>query len=253
MTIKFGWIQSKVDDRDHAFHDLHPRLGMVPPKVDLRETGFLPHVYDQGSLGSCTANAIAAAIQFDQGKQSLPSVMPSRLFIYFWERMLEGSVDQDAGAEIRDGFKVLNQYGYPSEAHWPYVESKFAISPPADVITEAVKDVVTLYGSLNQSLNDLKDALAQGFPIVFGIIAYSGIQSDVANRTGVVPMPASFDTSIGGHAIMLVGYDDSTQRFCFRNSWSSGWGDHGYGYLPYEYVTNPNLASDFWVVRQVVG
>ncbi len=66
-----------------------------------------------------------------------------------------------------------------------------------------------------------------------------------------MPLPQPQEAMLGGHAIAIVGYDDSKQMFTFQNSWGSSWGDKGFGYLPYSYLTNPQLSSDFWTVRMV--
>ena len=248
----YGWVPQQPDDRDFKFEKV-VEGEVLPASTDLTTTGFFPPVYNQGELGSCTANAIAGAIQFNQKKEQAEWVMPSRLFIYYFERDLEGTVSEDSGAQIRDGFKVLKSKGYISEQQWPYVIDQFAAAPPAADVTEAVHFETSAYYSVDGTLAALKSALASGYPIVFGIVCFEGLESQTAAETGVVPMPGFFDKAIGGHAILLVGYDDSKQYFKFRNSWGEGWGDQGYGYLPYNYVANSNYASDFWVLDKVVA
>lgn len=227
---------------------------VLPPKIDLRTLVTMPPAYNQGNLGSCSAQAIAGAIEFSQDKQSLPNYVPSRLFIYYYERAIQGTVDTDSGAMLPDGMAVLNGYGYVPETDWPYDISKFAVKPPDALMTIAAKAITSQYASVPHTMSDIKGALAQGFPLVFGIICYTSLESESVARTGIVPMPGRWmDRQIGGHAILLMGYDDSKKRFMFRNSWGPEWGDKGYGYLPYDYVMRPDLASDFWVIRQIVS
>jgi C1A family cysteine protease len=212
--------------------------------VDLRP--FCPPVYDQGNLGSCTANGIGFAYEFDHMKQKLPDFMPSRLFIYYNERKIEGTVKSDDGANIRDGFKSVNKQGVCPETEWPYDISKFAKKPPCKCYRDAKKDVSINYKTINQTLIDIKSSLTQGFPIVIGISVYESFESAEVSNTGIVPMPKVNESCLGGHCTAVVGYDDSKNWWIVRNSWSDNWGDKGYFYLPYPYLTNQDLSSDFW-------
>jgi C1A family cysteine protease len=205
-------------------------------------------------LGSCTANAIGAAFEFDQIKEKLPHVWrPSRLFIYYNERSIEGTVSQDAGAQIRDGIKSVASQGACSEDLWPYDITKFADQPPADTYTNASKHLVTSYQSVAQDAQQIKGCLASGYPVVFGFTVYSDFESQQVASTGVVNMPTSSETVVGGHAVLCVGYDDSTSQFIVRNSWGNGWGLNGYFLFPYQYLLSSSLASDLWTVRFVQG
>ncbi len=103
--------------------------------------------------------------------------------------------------------------------------------------------------AVTPTLNELKGCLADGYPFVFGISVYDSFESDEVAKTGIVPIPSPTEQMLGGHCIVAVGYDDATQRFTIRNSWGTEWGDYGHCYLPYEYLTNGNLASDFWTLR----
>jgi C1A family cysteine protease len=208
-------------------------------------------VYDQGQLGSCTANAIGAAFEFELVKQSLPDFMPSRLFIYYNERAMEGSVSTDSGAQIRDGIKSVAKQGVCPEPMWPYVIAKFRTKPPKPCYVEALKHRVSLYQRLVPTLNQLKGCLASGYPFVFGFTVYDSFESPAVAKSGHAPMPAPAEAVIGGHAVMAVGFDDSKQWFIVRNSWGTTWGMKGYFTLPYAYVTDPNLADDFWTIRLI--
>jgi C1A family cysteine protease len=181
------------------------------------------------------------------------SFVPSRLFIYYCERVMEGSVDQDAGAEIRDGIKAVATTGAPPETDWPYDISKFTDKPPQKAYDDAKQDLVTSYLSVPQDLDSLRGCLAEGYPIVFGFTVYESFEGDAVASTGVVPMPGVSEQVLGGHCVVAVGYDDDKQQFIVRNSWGTGWGDQGYCYMPYKYLSDQNLASDFWTIRSVSG
>ncbi len=249
---RYGWSKQLPDFRDYKYKLSAPvkqLLNKLPSSVDLRPQ--MPPVYDQGDLGSCVSNAVGAAMEFERLKQRESDITPSRLFIYYNGRALENTVSFDSGLFVRDGIKTVAKQGVCPESEWPYNISKFATRPTSACYTDALKFTSLNYFSLNQNLITFKDCLNSGFPITFGFTVYSSFETTAVDTTGIVPMPARKDSVLGGHSVLLVGYSDSTSRFIFRNSWGSGWGDRGYGYLPYNYVTNPNLASDFWTIRVV--
>lgn len=244
----FGWIRDLPDHRDVKYQP-PPLAAPLPERVDLRD-GF-PPCYDQGALGSCTANAIAGALQFLEQKEGEASPeMPSRLFIYYNERALEGTVGSDSGAQIRDGIKVVHREGFCSEPEWPYEIQRFAARPPQACYADALKERVSQYLRLDRGL-PLLTCLATGFPFVFGFSVYSSFESSEVARTGNAPLPAAGEQLLGGHAVVAVGYDVSTSRFLVRNSWGSGWGMGGYFTLPFQYLETPALSADFWTIRQV--
>lgn len=244
---RLGWKRDLVDFRDADFLFVPQHSAeTLPSSVNL--TAKCPSVYDQGQLGSCTANAIAGAFEFDIMRQGLADFMPSRLFIYYYERLMEGDVDEDNGAQIRDGIKVINQRGVCPESLWPYDISRFAEQPPIQCSVEALKDRAVQYQRVDQDLVAVKSCLASGLPFVFGVDVY---QSFMDAQNGVIPMPASGEALEGGHALLCVGYDGAEQRFLFRNSWSEQWGNKGYGTIPYDYLISAH-ASDFWQIS-VVG
>jgi len=250
---KYGWRRDLPDHRDQAtdFSVSHPALwGSLPASVDLR--AGCAALYNQGTLGSCTANAIAAAFQFDQHKEEgVEEFMPSRLFIYWNERSVEGTVDQDSGAMIRDGIKSVHKLGVCPEYMCPYDVSKFTEQPSAECYAAAAAHTATSYKRVLHTTRQMKACLAAGFPFVFGFTVLSSFESDEVAKTGLMPMPQDDDECLGGHAVCCVGYDDAKQVFIVRNSWGEEWGDGGYFYMPYEYIANSNLASDFWTIRWV--
>jgi C1A family cysteine protease len=245
---RYGWIPDLPDARDRMY--AAPRKMGVPKSVDLRAT--CPKIYDQGALGSCTANAIAAAIEFDQRKEKLPAPFtPSRLFIYYNERALEGNISNDIGAMIRDGIKSVAQQGVCAEPSWPYVEQKFADRPAAQCYIAGKLHPAVAYSRVAQDPGQMKACLAAGYPFVFGFTVYEGFESDEVAHTGVAQMPGADETALGGHAVVAAGYDDGSQRFLLRNSWGASWGMGGYFTLPYAYLSNADLAADFWTIRVV--
>jgi C1A family cysteine protease len=252
-TVKrYGWIPDVPDQRDHLYAAPIARLRAFPPKTDLRRQ--CPAVYDQGELGSCTGNAIAGAVQFDRRKlKRRPDFVPSRLFIYYNERVIEHTVESDSGAQIRDGIKSVAKLGVCPETEWPYDIAKFAVKPPATCYRHAKKYRAIGYQRVVQSLAQMKGCLASGYPFVFGFTVYESFESDQVARTGVVPMPAAAEKVLGGHAVLAVGYDDTAQRFIVRNSWGRRWGIAGYYTMPYAYLADDNLAADFWTIRVTSG
>jgi C1A family cysteine protease len=247
---RYGWVPDLPDQRDHLYGAPPEVLTKLPRSVDLRPK--CPPVYDQGQLGSCTANAIAAAIQFDREKQQLtPDYVPSRLFIYYNERAIEGTVASDSGAQIRDGIKTVSHDGDCSETLWPYRIAQFTKKPPAAAYKAARAHTAVSYQRLSQNLNQMKGCLASGYPFVFGFSVYDSFESQQVAKTGHAPLPAPSEQALGGHAVMAVGYSDTSEWFIVRNSWGPGWGMKGYFTLPYSYLTQSSLAADFWTIRIV--
>jgi C1A family cysteine protease len=255
-TRYFGLLPDRFDERDLLLHQ-HvslPLAAALPPSVDLRATGALADpIFDQGELGSCTANAIAAALMYAQRAQRLlQHVTPARLALYYWERVIEGSTSEDAGAELRDGLKVVaGKPGYVDETEWPYDVARFADDPGPAVAVDAAKDHATKYMRVSVNATAMKQALAAGFPVVVGFDVYGPIQSDEVAQTGVLPMPTPGEQAVGGHAVLLVGYDDAARTWLCRNSWGDGWGQGGYFTVPYGYLDSAAFATDFWTIQLV--
>jgi len=245
---RYGWVVDSPDPRDHLYA-VSPAMAL-PPSADLR--AGCPAVYDQGPLGSCTANAIAGLLEFDQMRQGEPANPLSRLMLYYEERKREGTVNEDSGAMIRDGVKCAAKTGVCPESEWPYVIGNFAIKPPAQCYQDALQFRALQYQRIRpHDLNAMKACLALSFSFVFGFLVYESFESEAVATSGIMPMPAPDEQLLGGHAVMAVGYDDAQQALLVRNSWGSGWGLQGYFWMPYAYLLKPKLSDDFWTIRSV--
>jgi C1A family cysteine protease len=247
-----GWRPSLPDHRDALYRytpPIHVAINL-PPQVQLSD---LP-IWDQGQLGSCTGNGIAFCLLYDAVRQGLlrPEDVPSRLMIYWGERSIEGTINSDAGANIRDGIKFVSQSGACLETDWPYDISRFRDRPPDSCWQHAKAYQALSYYPVGQNVQLMKACLAEGFPFVFGFTCFSGLDSVDTAQHGLLPMPAPNEAPLGGHCVVAVGYDETARYFRCRNSWSPSWGDSGYFYMPFEYLARPDLASDFWTIR-VIG
>lgn len=245
---KYHWQRDRADSRDHLF-TAAPTV--APASVDLRT--YASPIEDQGQLGSCTGNAIAGAIELIDKKNN-KRLDVSRLFIYYEERVLEGTINYDAGAYIRDGIKVCYTKGAPLESLWPYNVRKWAAKPSTAAYTDALKRKVTGYQRC-ANFAAVKNALALGNPVVIGFDVYESFEQgtwQLANGSGLMPYPnTATEQLLGGHAVLIVGYNDSTQRFIVKNSWGTAWADKGYFYMPYQVIQNTSMSDDFWVISAV--
>jgi len=246
-------VPDTPDQRDHLYAAPVARMKTLARRIDLRRQ-CPKTIYDQGQLGSCTGNAIGCAIQFERLKQKRkPDFIPSRLFIYYNERDMEGTIKSDSGAQIRDGIKSVAKLGVCPEPEWPYDIKKFITRPPKKCFTHALKYKAVSYQRVIQTLNQMKGCLASGYPFVFGFSVYDSFEGDAVAKTGMVPMPAPKEKLLGGHAVLAVGYDDKQQRFLVRNSWGKSWGLGGYFTMPYAYMTDSNLCDDLWTIRVIAS
>ncbi len=246
----FGWNPDLPDHRDFMYSAVYRVPKKLPAAIDLRPT--CSPVEDQKTIGSCTANALVGAMEFLERKDGVPFNNLSRLFVYYNERAIENTVNSDSGAQLRDGIKTLAKQGVCSEKKWPYQISKFKNKPTPACYTEAATHLITSYQRV-QTLNDMRACLAAGYPFVFGFTVYESFESQQVASTGVVPMPASGERVLGGHAVVAVGYSDADQRFIVRNSWGPKWGQAGYCTMPYDYLTNSQLSGDMWTIRRQQG
>lgn len=217
-----------VRDRKYA-----PDNSQVRQSVDLREWDSL--VEDQGYLGSCTANSITNCYEL-LVKKLYPEYFTelSRLFVYYNARTYDNTTAQDSGVTIKDGLRGVKQYGVCSESLWPYNPDNFFMRPSVEAYADAEQRTITNYEWLSGN-SDIMEVVNLNKPVLLGILVYTDFLSVSADNP-VVPMPADSDVDVGGHAVSIVGYDLDKQQFLIKNSYGSGWGDQGYGWLPFEYV-----------------
>lgn len=248
----YGWKPQAPDRRDLRFLPPRKVLEALPPKVDLRDQ--MGPVLDQGQLGSCGPNSVASLIMFDQAEQGLPVRLISRLLTYWFTRELMGTLGDDSGVDNRTMLKALNQRGFTQEEMWPYDISKFRTQPPQAAVSAAAGVKITNYAAVRQDLDVMRGTLAARRPFLYGWTVYESAEGPEATKTGRIPLPGPGERSVGGHDVVICGYDDASQDFLIKNSWN-GWGerDSGYGRMPYAYATDPNLSSDFWVINAIPG
>jgi C1A family cysteine protease len=252
MTTKRKYISnvSRLPVEKMSFRNLGATLHHkeLPLTVDLRNK--FPPCKQQSTLGSCSSFAIEALFNYDD-----PTFFGSQLFLYYNERLIENDVNIDAGAQISDGIKSLQIYGLCSEETWPYDISKFAEKPPQIAYDEALKHKAISVQNIHQDINSMKNSLVQEHPFVVGIQIFEEFESEEVAKTGIVSMPTSDSVYLGGHAVVVVGYN--TTHWIMRNSWGSGsfsdggWGDNGYFYLPHAYLLDSSLSSDLWSILKV--
>lgn len=208
-------------------------------------------MYDQLHLNSCTANALAAALRFDEIKQRRRRAEPSRLFIYYNERVVANLVGSNAPVSLRDGYRSLARLGVCPESMWPYEIRRFRQKPSAPCYRTAKRTVPLSYYRLRRAIVQFRACLAEGYPFVFAFAAHRSALSRATARSGLIPVPARGDRLLGGHAVVAIGYQHARRLLIIRNSWGHRWGDHGYGYLPYAFLTSTSLSWDFWTMRRV--
>jgi len=244
-TVNFIWKADKIDPRDYKYQIT---AKASPNIVDLRS--YCSPIETQGSLGSCTGQAIAGAIEL-LNKRNGNYKDISRLFIYYYERLILGTVNYDSGAYIRDGIKATNKYGASLESYWPYNIKKFKQEPINEAKIDALKRKVTRYERVN-NFNECIDALTNGYPVIMGFKVYTSFMSANVAKTGNMPYPnTKRERLLGGHAVLLVGYNKTKKVFIARNSWGTNWGDGGYFYMPFNVVTNTSMSSDYWIIKSV--
>jgi C1A family cysteine protease len=256
MTRKYTLKRDKLDERDLLFSstmNVHVET-VLPSSVDLRH--LCPPVYDQGQEGSCTANAGCAYRSMLLNKADL---MFSRQFLYHMERVIEGTVSEDAGATIREICNALHKYGVCEENFMPYVPANLFADPSKDAMDNAVKYKVGKFARLT-SINEIKQYLAlKQSPVLMGMEVYASMESYTVAKTGILPLPKAGEENMGGHAVLIVGYVDakpattkkksaSKGYFIVRNSWGADWGQEGYFMMPYEYIEK-GFAFDFWTME----
>jgi C1A family cysteine protease len=247
MKRVYGWKKSPPDERDYFYKVVKPVK--LPASVDLRPG--ISKTFDQGALGSCVAHGVGSLDKFVKEKQNHRPFDPSRLFIYYEGRKLEGTIDEDSGLYVRDGMKVINKMGAPGEHLWPYDISKFTQKPPKNAYINAATNQSIIYSQVPQTLTALKGCLAEGYPFTFGFEVYEYFESWEMQITGILKVPTADEQYLGGHCVLCVGYNTATKRFLVLNSWGEDWGLKGYFWMPNAYMTDWNLVSDIWTIRKM--
>lgn len=254
MLPKLNFKASPSDTRDHVLNFSKPASSLS--LVDLSK--FCTSIKDQGAIGSCTAHAGVALMEYFYKKNMSGKIddLFSEKFLYYTTRVdvAKWPSNEDSGAYIRDTLKAMVQFGVCMESSFPYLRAgekscKYADSPAPSAYTEALNFQVTRYARISeinksQCLAELKTLLQDGHAFVGGFTCYENIFN---GSNGLIPPPSG--KIIGGHAVLFVGFDDTKNVFKFKNSWSASWGDKGYGYLPYQYVLSGNM-SDLWTIYQ---
>ncbi len=247
---RYGRHRDKPDARDYKFNASLPGTAPLEP-VDL--SGSCPTTRDQGQLGSCTAFATTQMVHFVRTKEALPEWRPSPLFAYYATRKIEGTVRQDAGAEVRDALKSTVDFGVVPEHEWKYKVARFTDKPPTRVFHNARMNQTIQYHRITDgSEQEMKQCFAEGYPFIFGFMVYESFESDVTASTGIIPLPqVNTEQLLGGHCMMAVGWKmiDGQPYVICQNSWGEGWGNVGFCYLPMAYMTDATLTNDLWTIR----
>ncbi len=244
MHKNYGWLPDIPDQRDYLYSAIKPKI-RLPKQTDL--SGLCSTIENQGSLGSCTACALAGNLEFLDNKPDFEYTDVSKLFIYYNERALRGNEDYDSGASLRDGIKTLKKTGYCHEDLWPYFISLFDVKPSKHCYIQASRHRIESYHRI-YTLTEMLTCLAEGFPFVFGFAVYESFNTNQTKKRGLVVMPKKGERMLGGHAVLAVGYKQDKKRFLVRNSWGTKWGIQGYFTMPYDYLET--LAADFWTIRK---
>jgi C1A family cysteine protease len=248
-ATRFGTHPDIPDPRDREFTVPRGLPRRLPRQVSLIESA--PPIYNQGKkLYSCSANAIAAAIWHLERRYWPDAESPSRMFLYYNERAREGLAGANAPVSLRAGYKSIAKQGICREAMWPYHDDEFAVKPPRNCYSAALDHRAIEYFRIRREMKMFHACLADGEPFAAGLSVMASFMTKAVTRSGHVPMPGPHDRHVGGHAVLVVGYDDGRQLFTFRNSWGRQWGAGGYGTLPYAYLLDERLSWDFWTVRR---
>jgi C1A family cysteine protease len=246
---RYGQRRDPHDDRDRTYK-LTARV-VYPTNVDNRAK--CAPIRDQLDVGACTGFAGSEALAYDRNVQNLPAYVYSPLDLYYWTRQRERlpwEPDGDNGATIRGTIKTAIKRGVCSEKLWPYVTSNVLVQPPAECDAEALLHKGLVYERVPQDVNHIRSVFVSDAPLVFGINVYTSFESNAVARTGKVPMPnTKKEQFLGGHALMACGYLGDS--LIVQNSWSDEWGDHGFCYIPLDYVLSRKLANDLWTIRTV--
>lgn len=244
-----NWVREPKDERDLKSVRHLAAPVKLPSSFELDKQ--IP-IYDQGTLGSCTANSACSCFRYETAQvQGDFGFDPSRLFQYYNSRLLQGWENEDSGAYIRDAFKAMNKYGLALEKTWPYKIKEFATKPSTEVYDEALNNVTVKYAAVNQNETEIKQTLISGAAISFGFNVYDSFFGSWDRTTGMMPIPKKTEYLQGGHAVTIIGYDDNKKAFLIQNSWGTEWGLNGKFWMPYSFLLNSRECDDFWCIQEV--
>lgn len=258
-----GHINLKLADGEVKKYKPVKLMEKLPASHSLES--HIPDVYDQGKIGACVAHTMAQALRVvlnhTHSQRYLSSVRssglfnPSRLYIYFNARKELGEdTSKDAGSTNYGGIMALKDYKAPEESLWPYETKLVTQRPSHDAYVKAALRTVFEYSEVDGTLHSLKDSINHGKPVTAGvIITPSFVKSGLNGGSGNVPLPdLEREEVLGGHSILLVGYDDASRTFTFVNHWGTKWGKNGFGTLPYDFITNGELclSGDFYAIEK---
>ena len=260
-SVKFGENSDAVlpAHRYAGVHDLKMNLeqGELPAKADLSRLS--PEIYAQGDLGSCVSNSLSMAWRMTRLAHNDKSYVrivvtgykdmrPSRLYVYFNAKMIEGTpVRSDTGCTVHGALLGVGKNRTCDEEKWGYEMGNFGVQPSLEAYVNASNHSEMSYNKIIHTLDSLKYSISQGKPVMFGAVIFKSCKTRKVMHSGMIPTPvAVLDMPLGGHCMLIVGYDDEKKLFKIQNSWGKIWGDSGFGYMGYEYILNKNFCGDFW-------
>lgn len=260
LRRRLGWKPELPDIRDRPFNAkraLKKLRRNIPTSVDWRNNEHFPDLTEQGNLGSCVPHGVGFAFKWRQRLLGLPDFDPSRLFIYYEGRKMEGSISYDSGLYIRDGLKVVNRMGAPHENLWPYAIGNFTDQPPKLAYDDGQKHQAIQYESVPVNSPDVKLAIAAQHLVIMGFTVYTSFFDTGANGFVADPNPAK-ERVEGGHCMDYVGYKrmrGPKDAFyydygIFANWWDPTFGDNGFVYMKMRWACNEQYADDFWVITE---
>jgi C1A family cysteine protease len=274
MTLEFGtgYIPDLPDIRDFTLTSLQEELPeqvldaeiVLPPKIDNRK--WCSPIANQGSQGSCTGHSAVALFEYMQRKAKNRHVDGSPAFVYYNSRLNGGfPVSQDTGSYIRSTIQAICEDGVAEEKRFPYDQTKWSVKPSEEVYRKALNFKGTKYLRVDDGTPDLikrmKSLVNTGYAINFGFAVYDCMK-DITAQVPILPYPAKTEKQQGGHAVIIVGYDDDAPSrnrrdgnatkgaFLIQNSWGTGWGQKGFFYMPYKYFET-GLALDVWTINDI--
>ena len=241
IKFKLGLRRSSNDPRDYEYKLKVPMNIKLPLQHEI-----IPRaIYNQGDIGSCSANAICNQIM--GLKDYTDNTYPSRLYQYYNSRLLEGNIKEDTGATYRSAYKALSKFGFCDEKLCEYDTKQYKVEPSKECYDTANKSLIKKYQSLIPSIYAIEYAISQNLIVTFGTIIYDNF-NDYDKTDFIIPYPKG--GQLGGHAICICAYDHSKRLFKIVNSWGPEWGINGTAWMHYDHVIDQNYSFDFWTISK---